>query len=129
MSAPSQKRDVWQPDMSQVDELAVDFACNGTRMLLNKDERIVAVRRMMGTRRARDIAVLIGTFDAEIGRIARSTAGTMPCPFCLQYTYVDDGVVRRHVDMHGLPWCPQSGKHKDTRCMSVEDLKRGRSRR
>jgi hypothetical protein len=127
MSA-SRKRDVWQPDMSQVDDLAVEFACNGTRMRLNKDERIIAVRRMIGVRPPHEIAELIGTFKEEIGRIAKTTPGTLLCPFCRQHAYADDDVLRRHIDSRGQQWCPQSGKHKNVRAETVQRLIRPGSR-
>lgn len=111
-------------DWDQVDDLAVEFACNGTQMRLNKSERIVAIRRLLGLKPARDIAVLVCTYDTEVSRIAKATPGTMLCPYCRQWAYVDEDVLRRHVDPQGAGWCPQSGEHREAKSYRVQDLTR-----
>lgn len=111
----SQRRDYGHADMSMVDQLAVEFVCNGTAMTLNRDERIVAVDRLLGRRPAGDIARLCGCDSKEVTRIARSLDTTMPCPLCRQHAHHDGGVLSRHVDNIGRPWCPQSGEHCSVR--------------
>lgn len=118
------RRNLGVPDLSQVDELAVQFACNGTRMRLNQDERIVAVQRMIGQRPSQEIAMLVGTYPEEVGRIARATPGMVPCPYCHQRAYVDGEVFRRHVDNQGRRWCPQSGQTGAVRMKSIEAIAR-----
>lgn len=116
--------DKGRADLGNVDELAVQFVCNGTPMRLNKDERIVAVQRMLGRRAVNEIARLIFTYQEEVSRIAKATPGTLNCPFCHQRVYADDGVLSRHVSIQGDRWCPQSGLHKSVRARSIESLAR-----
>lgn len=123
-NGPAPAADHTNPDMSRVDLLAVEFSCNGTPMRLNPDERIVAVRAMLGQRLATDIARLIGTYDEEVARIARATPGAMVCPAGRHYAYHDNGVLRRHVDAQGLRWCAQSGQHHTVRVKSLQAMAR-----
>ncbi len=80
--------DTWRdPDMSMVDELAVEFACNGTRMHLNLDERVVAARRMCGTQPNAVIAERIGSpYLEEVFRILKAS-GAVSCPRCSQVVW------------------------------------------
>lgn len=122
MSAP---RNLVDPDMSQVDQLAVEFACNGTVMTLNPDERIVAVRAMLGQHGPSEIARRIGTYSEEVARITRATPGTMLCPACRQRAYHSEGFLRRHVDIQGMRWCVQSGEHHTVKTRSIQAMARG----
>jgi hypothetical protein len=117
-------RDMGAPDMSQVDDLTVEFVCNGTRMRVNMDEKIVITQRLLGRKPTSEIARLTCTFVEEIGRIARATPGVTLCPYCRQRAYADDGMFRRHLDQHARGWCPQSGLHKSTRASSIEKMAR-----
>lgn len=119
------RRDLGTADMSNVDKLAVEFACNGTAMELNTDEQIVAVRAMLGRHTATEIARRIGSYDERVNRIAKALEDTAPCPFCRQRVYIGaDGTVSRHVDQTGNPWCPQSGMHRDRRAANREQMRR-----
>lgn len=107
-------------DMARVDLLAVEFACNGTRMRLNRDERVYAVRVMAGRVRTGDIAARIGTYEREVTRIL-AASGARICPLCHQYVPVDDeGRWRWHLDFtsghvssrHGV-LCAAAGRPAD----------------
>lgn len=131
MSAPARRNgpapaaDFANPDMSRVDMLAVEFACNGTVMRLNADERIVAVRNMLGLHPVAEIARRIGTYTEEIARIARVIPDTILCPACRQRAYENNGFLRRHVDIHGMRWCCQSGEHFTVKTKSIQAMARG----
>lgn len=73
------------PDMSQVDELAVDFVCNGTPMDLNRDSTVVAVRRMCGVVPNGEIARRCRTYKEEVSRILKAS-GAVNCR-CRQYVW------------------------------------------
>lgn len=132
MTAPTRRKpgpapatDYRNPDMHNVDPLAVEFACNGTVMQLNADERIIAARKMLGLHSCTEIARRIGTYKEEINRIARATPDTMLCPACRQRSYHAEGFLRRHVDIHGMRWCCQSGVHFTVKTKSIQAMARG----
>lgn len=97
-------------DPSMVDELAVQFACEGTRMDLNRDSQVVAVMLMLGKHTTSEIARRIGTYPEHVGRIARAL-DTVKCPMCGQHSWHDNGVLRQHMDNFGFTWCPMSRCH------------------
>lgn len=91
------RRSYSECDMTNVDELAVEFACNGTRMHLNPDERVHAIRLMTGRVASSEIAWRIGTYDREVVRIMRAL-GAVLCPLCNCLTFADGDVLQRHCD-------------------------------
>lgn len=97
-------------DMSMVDRLVVEWVCQGTRMRLNADERVYAVRCMLGRVPTGEIAHRIGTYDREVTRIARAL-DTVLCPVCQQYAYHDAGVLDVHMDQQGVARCAMAGCH------------------
>jgi hypothetical protein len=95
-------------DMNNVDELAVEFACQGTPMPLNRDEITVAAQRMIGKCSSTEIARRCCTLDRTIVRIL-SALGAQQCPHCRQLVIIDDaGVVSKHVDYWWGDLCSQS---------------------
>lgn len=110
------RRSYAECDMTRVDLLAVEFACNGTRMHLNPDERVHAVRLMTGHAASSEIAWRICTYEREVMRIMRAL-GAVLCPLCNCLSFTDDGVLRRHCDFRFAKRfaepCPMSGQHVD----------------
>lgn len=99
---------------ADVDYRAVEFACNGTRMKLGRNERIEAVRLMAGKHLPKVIAERIGSYTEEIAFILKSL-GAVKCPLCKRHSLHVDGVLNRHIDVHGIDFCPMSGKRYDDR--------------
>jgi hypothetical protein len=109
------RRSYGEYDMDRVDELAVDFVRQGTRMALNPDERVYATRLMLGRVQAQEIARRCCTYEREILRIAVAL-GAKPCPLCRGLSWVADGTVGRHFNFQHGPLkelCAMSGQAFD----------------
>lgn len=122
----TERRDYGRIDWSRVDPLAVEFACNSTPMELNADEQVVAVRAMLGKHTASEIARRIGSYAEMVNRIAKTIEETALCPYCRQrvYHHAEGTIVSRHVDVTGLPWCPQSNQPRSRRIPNREAMRR-----
>lgn len=98
-----------QIDMGNVDQLAVDFACNGTAMKLNRDERRYVVARIGGRYPSDEIARRCCTYEREVLRDMEKF-GAVSCPVCKRFAYLTvEGVFSRHVDSLGVKTCPMTG--------------------
>lgn len=105
-------RDYTLAEDADVDYRAVEFACNGTRMKLGRNERIEAVRLMAGKHLPKVIAERIGSYTEEVAFILISL-GSVKCPLCKRHSLQKAGILDQHVDVHGIDWCPLSGKRYD----------------
>lgn len=103
-----------QYDPRNVDKLAVEFACNGTPMRLNRDEVTVAATRMVGKCSSAEVARRCCTDDRTIVRILHAL-GAQQCPHCFQLVFVTDGMVQPHIDYRWLGQCTASNRPADQR--------------
>lgn len=101
-----------QVDWHNVDDLAVEFACNGTVMPLNRDEITVAATRMAGLVSSTEVARRCRTDDRTIVRILHAL-GARQCPTCYQLVFQPDGVIARHIDYRWLGQCAGSNRPVD----------------
>jgi hypothetical protein len=99
-------------DFFNIDELAVEFACNGTVMPLNRDEITVAAQRMAGKCSSSEIARRCRTDDRTIVRILHAL-GAKQCPVCCQLVFQPDGVVADHIDYRWRDQCAGSNRRVD----------------
>jgi hypothetical protein len=126
----TRRRDFASYDAALVDHLAVRWACQGTAMRLNRDERVLAVRLMCGRVPTQDIARRIRTYPEEVSRILRAL-DTVKCPLCQQFCWHDDGVLRQHagkpdgVCFSPVDWCAMGGCHHQDR--AAYQVRRGGS--
>lgn len=66
-------------DPRNVDVLAVEFACNGTKMRLNRDSQVVAILRMYGLVESWLIAERVCSTERQVHRIVEQH-GKSPYP-------------------------------------------------
>lgn len=98
----------------QLNELAVQWACQGTRMNLNRDERVLAVKLMLGRVPVVQIADRIGICDRSVSRIVRAL-DTVKCPLCQNRCWHNDGILADHLGFDGTAVCLMSGCHHQDR--------------
>lgn len=99
-------------DSSMVDELAVEFACEGTPMNLNHDETVVLCQRLCGRVTAAEIARRARVGEREVARHLRAL-GAKPCPACNQLVFDTEGVLARHVNWYLQTACGMTGHRRD----------------
>lgn len=112
---PNPKRDYGHYNPNNIDWLAVEFACNGTRMRLNPDERVAVVARIGSRVPAADLAARIGCGDKEVGLIMAALDNTARCPVCRHHAFHDEaGVLQPHLGVQLIWPCPFTGYRYDS---------------
>lgn len=96
-------------DPHNVDQLAVEFVCNGTVMALNRDEITLVVTRMAGKCSSAEIARRCRAEDRQILRILQAL-GAKLCRHCYQLVFMPDGIVGDHIDYRWNGQCTASGR-------------------